>query len=213
MQGKNLINNSRIEQRCICINIYLAKLNNLLWIRVELDTWRDAEARKNARISHINRGRTWNRDGTDGGVIVDIFLSWHSPSLFSLLYISLPLFLRDFFLRVTFHLYSLPCLQHASYSIAQLYRSGRGCSDPRRRSSEPWVVATPYLLSRPPSPLYPPFPFIWRTVYIFHRLEILFARSAAKLSRFEIFMNGSLWEGLTHGPSGAAAEQREFQAV
>lgn len=28
-------------------------------------------------------------------------------------------------------------------------------------------------------------------VYIFHRLEILFARSAAKLSRFEIFMNGS----------------------
>lgn len=30
-----------------------------------------------------------------------------------------------------------------------------------------------------------------RPVYIFHRLEILFARSAAKLSRFEIFMNGS----------------------
>lgn len=34
--------------------------------------------------------------------------------------------------------------------------------------------------------LFPPF-----AVHIFHRLEILFARSAAKLSRFEIFMNGS----------------------
>lgn len=37
----------------------------------------------------------------------------------------------------------------------------------------------------------PPLSSIWRTVCIFHRLEILFARSAAKLSRFEIFMNGS----------------------
>lgn len=74
----------------------------------------------------------------------------------------------------------------------QLYRSGRGCSDPRRRSSESLVVATPYLLSHPSTPLHRPFSFIWQTVYIFHRLEILFARTAAKLSRFEIFMNGSL---------------------
>lgn len=42
-----------------------------------------------------------------------------------------------------------------------------------------WLRAVSSLLS-------PPF-----AVHIFHRLEILFARSAAKLSRFEIFMNGS----------------------
>lgn len=53
-------------------------------------------------------------------------------------------------------------------------------SDPRRRSSGPWVVAVPYLFS----PM--------ATVCVFHRLEILFAFRAAKLSRFEIFMNGSV---------------------
>lgn len=95
----------------------------------------------------------------------------------------------------------LPLACPPTQSVLQLYRSGRGCSDPRRRSSESWVVATPYLLSRLASLLPRRFPFIWQTVYIFHRLEILFARSAAKLSRFEIFMNGSL-RGLTHGPSG-----------
>lgn len=55
-----------------------------------------------------------------------------------------------------------------------------GSSDPRRRSSGPWVVAVPYLFS----PM--------ATVCVFHRLEILFACRAAKLSRFEIFMNGSV---------------------
>lgn len=58
--------------------------------------------------------------------------------------------------------------------------------------------------SRPTSPL----SSIWRTVYIFHRLEILFARSAAKLSRFEIFMNGSVRGSRAVPP---AIEQREFR--
>lgn len=65
-----------------------------------------------------------------------------------------------------------------------LARRRRGCSDPRRRSSDSWVVASGRIFS----PVPPPFA---RPVHIFHRLEILFARSAAKLSRFEIFMNGS----------------------
>jgi len=120
---------------------------------------RDAEARKSAGISRINRGRTWNRDGTDGGVIVGIFprlalsphLSFRSFTYLFHLSLSLSLSLCRFSRRVAFHLYSLP-FQRASYPIAQLYRSGRGCSDPRRRSSEPWVVATPYLLSCPSPP-------------------------------------------------------------
>lgn len=69
-----------------------------------------------------------------------------------------------------------------------------------------WLRRISSLVPHPLAPL-PPFPFIWRTVYIFHRLEILFARSAAKLSRFEIFMNGSLREGLTHGPSGGRTKR------
>lgn len=155
--------------------------------------------KKSAGISRINRARSWNRDGTDGRVIVGIFPPWHFPSL-SFLYISHPfsLTLPSSFSRSLgcfFHIpplfppVPLTCLLPGPL---QLYRSGRGCSDPRRRSSESWVVATPYLLSHPCTPLYRPFSFIWQTVYIFHRLEILFARTAAKLSRFEIFMNGSL---------------------
>lgn len=58
------------------------------------------------------------------------------------------------------------------------------------------------IFSRPPSRR--------GAVYIFHRLEILFARSAAKLSRFEIFMNGSGRAG-TAGP--AAREQRGTPAA
>lgn len=54
------------------------------------------------------------------------------------------------------------------------------------------AVGRGYAVS-PLVPLRPLFPSIWQTVYIFHRLEILFARSVAKLSRFEIFMNGSRW--------------------
>lgn len=52
----------------------------------------------------------------------------------------------------------------------------------RRRPSrrQTWVMTVPYLLS------------LMASVCVFHRLEILFAYSAAKLSRFEIFMNGSL---------------------
>jgi len=67
--------------------------------------------------------------------------------------------------------------------------------------------ATPYLSPSRlvPRPLYP---FIWQTVYIFHRLEILFARSVAKLSRFEIFMNGSPGgPAITVPPAGRTKER------
>lgn len=116
-----------------------------------LATGRDV-GKKSAGISRINRARSWNRDGTDGGVIVGIFPLWHSPSL-SFLYTSHPLSLfRSLSFGCFFHiplLFSplpLTCLLSGPL---QLYRSGRGCSDPRRRSSESWVVATPYLLSSP----------------------------------------------------------------
>lgn len=88
--------------------------------------------------------------------------------------------------------------RNEAFWLVRPFSSG-GCSDPRRRSSDSWVVPGPYLLSRSP--------FV-RPVYIFHRLEILFARSAAKLSRFEIFMNGS---GTSAGP--AARTKRDASAL
>lgn len=126
------------------------------------------------------------------------------PSL-SFLYISHPfplLFPSSFSPAVSFafHLFSYPVLSNSIVlAEAAVTRDG----DQASRGS--WLRR---IFSLIPLPLSSPrpFSFIWQTVYIFHRLEILFARSVAKLSRFEIFMNGSL-RGLTHGPSGGRTKR------
>jgi len=65
-------------------------------------------ARRSARISRINRARTWPRDETNGGVIVGIFPSWHSPSFaFLCISLSLSLSLSLCLLGVAFRFYSL----------------------------------------------------------------------------------------------------------
>lgn len=147
----NKFNERHIEQRCIFI--HLARLNNrqaALYYNstVYLATSRDV-GKKSARISRINRTRTWESRWNG-----QRSYRKHFSSLPLSISLSLSLFAVSF--RVTFHHYpSLSSLNMLSYPVLQLYRSGRGCSDPRRRSSESWVVATSYLLSFPFSPLLP----------------------------------------------------------
>lgn len=117
--------------------------------------------KKSVRISRINRVRSWNHGqngrrsyrGHFSSLERSLSLSLHlSPSFTYLFFFSSlsPSFsCRCFFQsRIPPLFPPLPLAFPPTRSVLQLYRSGRGCSDPRRRSSESWVVATPYLLSR-----------------------------------------------------------------